>query len=205
MSKVKQDGDKRPLGDARSWARTPGSWIAGKASIDGADALAIAMEERWGAGRLRLLVSTELREKFDRQRYLFNQAIWHGDLEAVQREAERMRKAWLALGQAAETAQDMPLAPEVWEVMLDDGTVVAIVKHGEDVAKISPAGRAVVSYTLEEIARILGHYRKITGTKQVFAGATVTAIRSISDPMDGLRDSDVGIDEPIRDMPPGLN
>ena len=43
------------------------------------------MEAKWGCDRLRLLVGPELREKFDRQRYLLNQAIWHGDLEAVRR------------------------------------------------------------------------------------------------------------------------
>ena len=85
MAKIKQD--TRPLGSPRSWAKTIGGMIAGQAAIDGADVVALAMEERWGAGRLRLLVPTELREKFDRQRFRFNSAIWHGDLEQVRAEA----------------------------------------------------------------------------------------------------------------------
>jgi hypothetical protein len=41
------------------------------------------MERKWGCDRLRLLVSTEMREKFDRQRYLFDAAVWHGDLRGM--------------------------------------------------------------------------------------------------------------------------
>jgi hypothetical protein len=76
------------------WATSPGTYITAQSYIDGADQVAVEAERKWGAGRLRLLVSAELREKFDRQRYLYNQAIWHGDLEAVRREAQRMATAW---------------------------------------------------------------------------------------------------------------
>jgi hypothetical protein len=68
---------KKPDARPRTWADTPGTYIAGRANIDGADAVAIEMERKWGCDRLRLLVSTELREKFDRQRFLLNQAICH--------------------------------------------------------------------------------------------------------------------------------
>jgi hypothetical protein len=44
--------------------------LPGRACIDEADVTAAQMETRWRAGRLRLLVTPELREKFDRQRYL---------------------------------------------------------------------------------------------------------------------------------------
>ena len=96
--------DTRPLGSEHSWARTNGTYLTGRAYIDGADETASEMEAKWGADRLRLLVSPELREKFDRQRYLLNQAIWHGELEDVRREANRMTTAWLALDRAAAAA-----------------------------------------------------------------------------------------------------
>src|ERR1700749_2246308 len=129
MGRVKQasSADTRPLGDQKSWARTNGTYLAGRAYIDGADETAAEMESKWGADRLRLLVSPELREKFDRQRYLFTQAIWHGDLEAVRREAGRMVNAWQALDRAATDAGKQPLSPLVWEIPLDDKTVAAIV------------------------------------------------------------------------------
>jgi ectoine hydroxylase-related dioxygenase (phytanoyl-CoA dioxygenase family) len=57
-----------------------------------------------GNREVRLLVSEELREKFDRQRLLYNQAVWHGDLEDVRPQSKRMVKAWRALDKAAEEA-----------------------------------------------------------------------------------------------------
>jgi hypothetical protein len=92
------------MASEKSWARTPGTYIAGRAYIDGADETAAEMEAKWGCDRLRLLVGPELREKFDRQRYLLNQAIWHGELEAVRRESGRMVMAWQALDRAAVAA-----------------------------------------------------------------------------------------------------
>jgi hypothetical protein len=93
----------RPLDSEKPWARTNGTYLTGRAYIDGADKTAAEMESKWGADRLRLLVSSELREKFDRQRYLLNQAISHGKLEDVRRESGRMVKAWMALDRAAES------------------------------------------------------------------------------------------------------
>ena len=117
MGRIKET-DTRPLGDPNSWSRTHGSYLAGRAYIDEADLTAAQMETRWGAGRLRLLVSPEMREKFDRQRYLLSAAIWHGDLEAVRREAKRMVTAWVALDKAATEAGKAAISPLVWEVAL---------------------------------------------------------------------------------------
>ena len=116
--------------DERTWARSHGTYIAGRAWLDEADATAAQMEAKWGVDRLRLLVRPELREKFDRQRYLLNRAIWHGELEDVRRESLRAVKAWLALDAAATAAGATPLDPQVWEVAVgtgDDAHVAAIV------------------------------------------------------------------------------
>lgn len=195
----------RPLSSPRSWAKTPGTYIAAQAHIDGADHAALTMEQKWGAGRLRLLVPPDLREKFDRQRYLFNQAIWHGDLEAVRRESSRMTAAWQALNRAAEAAGALNLDPAVWETTMQDGTVAALVRSPEEAQAVVASGRQVVVYTLAEIGQMLSHYSKIAEAKLIISGATVTAIRkSIEDPLNALRDSYGGLDEPINDDIPYL-
>jgi hypothetical protein len=187
MSKLKQD--TRPLGSPRSWASSYGTHLAGQAAIDGADHEAITQENKWGAGRLRLLVETELREKFDKQRFKLNSAIWHGDLQELQREAQRMVIAWRALDRAAEAAGASGLATGVWEVALPDGTVAAIVHDRADARNVINEGRQVVVYTLDEIAVMLGNYREVVKVKQEFPGSTVEAIRrTIGDPLDGFRD-----------------
>ena len=86
------------------WCQTPELYYAGRAAMDGADKLAVDMEAKWGIGRLRLLVSNEWREKFDRQRNLYNEAIADGALEDVRREAARMEAAWRKLDREAAAA-----------------------------------------------------------------------------------------------------
>lgn len=193
--RLMMDGEK-------SWARSPGTYIAGQAHIDGADQVAHAMESKWGVDRLRLLVSPELREKFDRQRYLLNQSIWHGDLEAVRREAGRMVVAWQALDRTALAAGKQPLAPHVWEVALADGSVAAIVPDATHARALNADGRQMAVYTLEEIGRLLAAYPQLAEAKLTFPGATITEIRprSVEDPLDALRDSNASLDDPLDDI-----
>jgi hypothetical protein len=199
MSKMNQD--LRPLGSPQSWAKTPGTYISAQAHIDGADHAAVMAEAKWGVGRLRLLVSPELREKFDRQRYLFNQAIWHGDLEAVRIQSARMTSAWQALDKAADQSKRADLQSlAVWEVRLEDGTVAAIVQNDLYLPLVQPEGRAVAVYTLEEIGRLLSHYPQIAQAKAVWPGATVEAVRRPSDPLDRFPDTAGGLDDPIEDL-----
>jgi hypothetical protein len=197
MSKVKNDAARR---DGR-WNATYGTLLSGQAAIDGADATAIEMERRWGVGRLRLLVDTQLREKFDRQDFLYNAAIRHGDLQEVQLQSERMTKAWIALDRAAEAAECAPLPRGTWEVALADGTVAVIYRDRGARINPDPDGRQVVYYSLEEIGNMLSHYREVVTVKQAFPGATVTAIRrqSIESPLDGIRDGR-SLDDPIDDI-----
>jgi hypothetical protein len=201
MAKL-QPLDTRPLGGGQSWARTNGTYIAGRAYLDEADLTASQMEAKWGADRLRLLVGPELREKFDRQRYLFNQAIWHGDLEAVRRESMRMVKGWLALDAAATAAGKERLSPMVWEVPLgSDLGLAAIVPSDEHAAAVRAEGRQVTVYTLEEIARFLVVYPELARAKAKFPGAEVVAVRkSVDDPLNAIADSDAPLDDPIPDL-----
>lgn len=188
-------GPRTMMATEHSWARSPGTYIAGRAYLDGADETAVEMEAKWGCDRLRLLVDPSLREKFDRQRYLLNQAIWHGELEEVRREAGRMVNAWQALDRAAEAAGKQPLAPTVWEVGLEDGSVAAIVPDDAQAHAVVGEGRQLAVYTLEEIGRLLSNYPEIAKAKLVFPGATITRVsRSVEDPLKAISDTDLPID-----------
>ncbi len=181
-----------------SWARSNSTYIAGRAYLDGADQTAAEMEAKWGADRLRLLVGPELREKFDRQRYLLNQAIWHGELEAVKRESNRMVTAWLALDKVAEEAGKEKLSCAVWEVALENGSVAAIVPSTEHAKAVVSEGRQVAVFTLEEIARVLSHHSAMATAKIIFPGAEVTKVsRSVEDPLNAIHDSDDKLDDDI--------
>lgn len=171
------------------WHRSNGMFLAGQSEVDEADTVANRMEAKWGVGRLRLLVGAELRERFDRQRYLLNQAIWHGDLEAVRTQARRMRAAWHALDKAATEAGADPIHADVWEVTLDDGSIAAIVKGNAEAGHVVAQERGLAVYTLAEIAKLLSTFPEIVRAKEVFPGASVTAARHVTDPLEAIADT----------------
>jgi hypothetical protein len=196
------DLDTSPPSETRTWARSHGTYIAGRAYLDEADLTAAEMEAKWGAGRLRLLVPPDLREKFDRQRYLLNQAVWHGELEGVRRESMRMVNAWLALDRAATAAGKGPLSPMVWEIAVPNPGdqpgqyVAAIVPDAEHAHVVQADGRHVAVFTLEEIGRLLAAMPSVAKCKIVWPGATVTAVRrSIEDPLLSVHDTAAPLDE----------
>lgn len=181
------------------WHKTHGTYLAGRAAIDHADAVAIEAEKRWGVGRLRLLADDVLREKFDRQRYLFNQAIWFGDLEDVKREAGRMVAAFRVLTEKAEDAFHRPLQPEWWEVGLADGSVAVICRSNPEAHDMVREGRKTRVFTLAEIGRLIEAFPAIAKAKETFPGATVTAWRKtdVDDPLDAVHDTRASLDDEI--------
>lgn len=176
--------------DVPPWQATNGTYIAGRSFLDGVDSLAAEMEAKWGAGRLPLIVPQPMREKFQRQRYLLNQAIWHGDLEAIRTQAPRMLAAWRALDRQATADGKGRLDEMVWEIALDDGSVGAIVPDSQYAARVIAEGRQVAVYTLDEIGRLLSGFPDLAKAKEVFPGATVTAVRrNVQDPLDAIEDT----------------
>lgn len=193
---------KKPVGvggeRAPSWQSSPSVYIAGQEEVDDLDIVALQMEEKWGIDRLRLLAPKELREKFDRQRYLTNQAVWHGELEDVRRECRRMIKAWMALDRAAEAAGASRIGGEVWECAGRSGAVYALVRHPSDARAVKADGRHVQVYTLDEIANLLDGFPELAKVKDMFAGAAVVATRKkIGDPLEGLSDSKLPLSDPL--------
>lgn len=180
-----------PSPEPRAWARNHATYISGRAWLDEADKLAADMESKWGCGRLRLLVPPDLREKFDRQRYLLNRAVWHGELEDVRRESGRMVNAWIALDRAAVAAGAEKLDPAIMEVVLDSGVVAAIVPDLQHAQFVKREDRRMDVYTLDEIGRLLSAFPTLAAIKESYPGAEVTRCkRSIDDPMDSIHDTD---------------
>ena len=193
---------KKPVGvggeRAPSWQSSPSVYLAGQEEVDSLDIVALQMEEKWGVDRLRLLVPQELREKFDRQRYLTNQAVWHGELEDVRRECRRMVKAWMALDRAAEAAGASRMAGGVWECAGASGAVYALVRHPSDARAVKADGRRLQVYTLEEIANLLDQFPALVKVKDAFPGASVVRSRKIiGDPLEGIASSKAPLSDDI--------
>ena len=170
--------------------------------IAGVDAVAHEMELRWGVGRLRLLVGDDLRARFDRQMVWWSRAVFPPDgseaqLPEVERIAAATKRAWQALDHVATEAQQKPLDPEVWEVGLPDGRVLAVTRTNAEALRVAQDDRAKVVWTLEEVARLVDKVELVNVVKREFPGARVT---SISDPTYGCQDDPIPFDDDISDL-----
>ena len=202
VEKTKGEGLDAP------WAASVNLYVAGTSVIDEMDLVALAMERKWGVDRLRLLVSAELREKFDRQRYLVNQAIWHGELEDLKTQTKRMMAAYRVLDREAEQAGKPQLSHltevqvPVMEAALKDGRVLMIVadEHALTLAGRLQDDRHAVVWSVSEVARMIETDAWISAVKLVFPGAEIKGVRSparVTDPLDKVRDTSGGIDDPV--------
>ena len=172
---------KTPVGPP--WEHQEWSYIAGRAAIDGAEYLGWQAEQKWGQGRLRLLVSEELRAKFDSQRFKFRLAVLHGDLNEVKTEGSRMCNAWRALDKAADAAGCQKLSPVVWEATQPNGRVLAVVQTTEEAIKVAPEGRAIDVITMQEVANLVHGFPELARIREAFPGAEVVAVRPVQDPL----------------------
>ena len=148
-----------------------------QAMVDGLDQVAVAMERKWGVGRLRLIVSDFLRAKFDEQKDRLDAAdpVWRGELRS-RIHCDGMKRAWSALDRAAHDAGEKPLAPEVWECVLPStGEVMSLVRTDTEAHHVARECRV---FTTDEVAILIDAVGDgVLDIKQKFPGATVTGIR----------------------------
>ena len=157
--------------------------------VEGVDQVAVAMERKWGVGRLRLLVSDLLRAKFDEQKDRLDQAIAGNHEGYVRIHADGMRRAWEALDRSAREAGETPLAPTVWECVLPDtGEIVSLVRTEAEAHHVARQCRV---FTLDEIATLIaGLGDAVLEAKKQFPGATLTGIRR-KPPVDWSRGDEI--------------
>ncbi len=154
-----------------------------RASLDRLDAVASAMERRWGIGRLPKLVDANLAVRFASQRQRLDAAI-SADVPAVTAvQAEAMLRAWQALDAAAAASGWQPLSPAIWETVLPGtGEIVAIVRDADDAQAVARTVNGTV-WTLAEVAIAIEAFGDgVRAAKRAFPAAEVTAVRSPARP-----------------------
>ena len=108
-----------------------------------------------------------------------------------------MVKAWRACDAAARAAGHRRLSPEVWEIGLRDGSVLALCRSTDDAQALRADGRATVVWTLDEVASMIDGQHFVQSVKRAFPGASVVAARTaITDPLRGV-DAVWPLDDPI--------
>ena len=139
-----------------------------------------AVEAEWGVDRLPWLCDEALRGRFEAQMDLLNKAI--DEMQDVEHQVSVTLRGVEAMVNAATAAGHKPLTGEYWEVPMDDGKVMAITRNGYEAGKVAADNRDMVVYSIEEVAVIVGKWRKdkagqITDVaKAVFPGAAVESI-----------------------------
>ena len=160
-----------------------------EAMVDGLDQVALAMERKWGVGRLRLLVSDFLRAKFDEQKDRLEAALRSGEEHFVSAQVEGMRRAWQVLDRAAHDAGEQPLAPEVWECVLPStGEVVSLVRTETEAHHVARECRVLTVAEVAILIEALGD--GVLTVKHSFPGAAVTGIRRKA-PIDWQRGDEI--------------
>jgi hypothetical protein len=149
-----------------------------KAILDGVDETIAASERRWGVDRLRLLVTDDLRARWDRQWQSWCRAVEANDLGGIQKHGAAVRRAVAALEAAATAAGAEPIAPTVWETTYE-GRVIAVVRTSAEAYAVTTQGRGLEVWTLDELVRVaLPRTEIVAATKEVFPGAEVVAYKS---------------------------
>lgn len=156
-----------------------------KAYFDGVDNARWRMTQKWGAGRLEMLVDDHNRARFARQRVTWVEALraaWESpfvnrdQLALVEQKAGAMQRGWAALDQIAEEAGHRPIAPWVWEAPLSDGSVAAFVQTEAEVGKVIADGRHVYVFTLAEVGYLIDKLPEVLCQAKVhFPGAKFEA------------------------------
>lgn len=167
------------------------------AALSPADTAFRASETKWGVARLERLVSPATLLSYRKGWTLYRAAIDEGDAAAVERLAPKMVAALKAMDAEATAAGHAPLSVERWEAPLADGRVLVLVRtqaEAHAIAREPKDGRELVTYGIEEIARLLPLLDQINTVKFHFPGAE--AIR-----VSGVQMSEGQVADFVRDDP----
>lgn len=163
-------------------------------AVSAVDARGKAIDERWGIGRLPMLVGPEMAERFRNQRVNFSKAVWDYDLPAVRKQGDALMRAYDALEAEAVAAHGEPGKPEQWEFTLGgDDDLVILVRDIADVARADTGGRQCQVWSLEEVASVIRAHPVLAAAKNHFAGAVVESVRPHREARGKLDDDLMGL------------
>ena len=150
------------------------------------------VESVWGVDRLPYLVGEALRLKFWKAQEQLNLAIRSNDAESVADRAANVRRGLAMLVKAAQEAGERPLDAEVWECTMPSGTgVLRLVRAFPEHAAILEHREGVVTWTLEEVARVIEGLQLVNSVKTEVPAAYVAAVTGKVDVSKGEPDDEL--------------
>jgi hypothetical protein len=112
-----------------------------------------ALERKWGVDRLVWLVGADLRDRFEKQLDLLNEAL--EKQHDVEHQVEVTLRGVDAVERAAIAAGVQPLSGQYVEGRLPDGRALAIVPNAYDAAAVPREGRQVAVYSVDEVGLLI--------------------------------------------------
>lgn len=154
----------------------PWSYDALMPAISEVDTAFVEAERTFGVGRLETLVSPPTLAAYRRGWTAWRAAIESGDVSAVEAVGPKMVVALRVMAQEALARGHKPLDTATWEFPMADGSVLVVCRtkaEASDVIRNQQAGRALVVYSMEELATLLPKVDGVHAIKQEWPGATV--------------------------------
>lgn len=180
---------EKPNRETQWEIRSSGDWITHdliQAALQDFDQAMHQAEKVWGVDRLPLLVAHETRLKWWKAMDALSAAIWNGDADQVKALTSNLVRGIDRLIEEATAAGHQPLDIDVWETPLSDGRKLRIVRTWPERAYRPDKEDGVLTYTLEEIGRLVGSYSLLGSVKNYWPAATVTAIDRNKEPNDDI-------------------
>lgn len=161
--------------------------------LKGVDQRGREMDEKWGFGRLPMLVPLDIAERFRSQRRKFSAAIWERNPEDCRRHGEAMIRAYAKLDEIATAAGARHGELDQWEFDTPEGLII-LVRDIRQVGQVRLEGRKAKVWSIDEIISVIRAHPILAAAKDYFPGAEVETVRpSIEDK--------VGLDDALMDVP----
>jgi hypothetical protein len=176
MAKVKEKVVPRPERPDQWSIRTGTDWIINdriQSALVDYDRKRDEVEKVWGVDRLPDLVSDETRAKWWRAVGALNQAIYDGDANKVRSLVNNLVAGFDKLVAEALERGGRQLEPDIWQTKLEDGRTLQIVRTWPERAYRADKDPQVLTYTLEEIGRLVASLPLLNAVKKQWPGATV--------------------------------
>jgi len=176
MARTKQGVAPKPQKPDQWSIRSSGDWIINdriQSALWEYDEKIVSVEKVWGVDRLPYVVSDATRQKWWRAVDALNAAIYAGDADKVRAMVTNLCAGVDRLVAEAQERGAQPLEADVWETPIEDGRTLRIVRAWPERADKADKDPKVVTYTLEEIGRLVASLPLLNAVKKQWPGATV--------------------------------
>lgn len=178
---TKQGVAPKPVKPDQWSIRTPGDWIVHdmmQSALWDYDKKIVEIEQVWGVDRLPYIVSDATRQRWWKAVEALKLAIHEGKADRVRSLVDNLIAGLDKLADEAWNLGARPLEPDQWETQMPDGRTLRLVRTWPERAYRQEKDDKAITYTLEEVARLVASLPLLNAVKKEWPEAEVTKVRS---------------------------